>query len=67
MTNDLACERAQREKKGVCACGEVSVHPPSRSWQLPLSGRETARKNKNESEKCARLQMGPDSGELDNN
>ena len=29
---------------------------PSRSWQLPLSGRETARKNE-KSEKCARLQM----------
>ena len=33
----LACERAQREKVRVCAYGEVfSVHPPSRSWQLPL-------------------------------
>ena len=39
--------RAQREKVRVCAYGEVlSLHPPSRSWQLPLSGRETARKKK---------------------
>ena len=48
---------AQREK---CACVRtakvLSVFPPSRSWQLPLSGRETVRKNK-KSEKCARLHM----------
>ena len=31
------------KKVRVCAYGEVlSVHTPSRSWQLPLSGRETA-------------------------
>ena len=48
--------RAQRERGRVCAYGEVlSVHPPSRSWQLPLSGRETARKKK--SEKCLILRM----------
>ena len=36
--------RAQREIMRVCAYGEVlSVHSPSRSWHLPLSGRETAR------------------------
>ena len=29
----------------VCASSEVLVCTPSRSWQLPLSGRETARKN----------------------
>ena len=53
-----ACERAQREKVRVCAYGEVfSVHTPSRSWQLPLSGRNTARKHK-KSEQCARLQNG---------
>ena len=32
-------------KVRVCASGEVlSVQLPSRSWQLPLSGRETARR-----------------------
>ena len=37
--------RVQREKVRVRAYGEVfSVHTPSRSWQLPLSGRETAKK-----------------------
>ena len=44
----LACERAQREKVRVCADGEVfSVHLSSRSWQLPLSGRETPETTKN--------------------
>ena len=43
--------RAQRPMVRVCAYGEVS-----HSWQLPLSGRETARKKK-QSEECARLQM----------
>ena len=39
--------RARQEKVRVCAYGEVfSVRLPSRSWQLPLSGRETASKNK---------------------
>ena len=53
----LACDRAQRGRVRVCAFGDVfSVHLPSRPWQLPLSGRETARKNK-KSEKCARLRM----------
>ena len=47
--------RAKGEKVRECAYGEVlSVHLPSRSWQLPLSGRETARKK---SEECARLHM----------
>ena len=40
--------RASVRSEKKCACvrdGEVlSVHPPSRSWQLPLSGRETATK-----------------------
>ena len=43
--NHIWC--AQQEEVLVCAYGEVlSVHAPSRSWQLPLSGRETARKKK---------------------
>ena len=37
--------RAQREKVRVCASSEVLVCTPSRSWQLPLSGHETARKS----------------------
>ena len=48
--------RTQREKVRMCAYGEVlSVHLTSRSWQLPLSGRETARKKN--TEKCAGLRM----------
>ena len=51
----------------VCAYGEVlSVHLPSRSWQLPLSGRETARKKKN-LRGAQDYTWSPDSGELDNN
>ena len=60
MTNDemtfLDRESGVRsEKKRACAYGEVlSVHTPSRSWQLPLSGRGTDRKK---SEKRARVHM----------
>ena len=50
----------------MCAYGEVSsVHAPSRSWQLPLSGRETARKKNLRSAQDYRWI--PDSSELDNN
>ena len=38
--------QAYATRKCACAYGEVlSVHFPSRSWQLLLSGHETARKN----------------------
>ena len=64
----LACERAHREKVRVCAYSEVlSVHLPSRSWQLPLSGRETGRKNKKNLRSAQDYKWSPESGELDNN
>ena len=51
----------------MTAFGEVlSVHSPSRSWQLPLSGREPARKKKN-LRSAQDYKRSPDSGELDNN
>ena len=56
-----------RTEKSVLmrACGEVlSVHPPSRAWQLLLSGRETARKYLRNAQDH---EWNPDSGELDNN
>ena len=40
---------------------------PSRSWQLLLSGREVARKNKNNLRSAQGNEWNPDSGELDNN
>ena len=76
MTNDgknlrhtnkshLACERAQQEKVCAGAYNEVfSVHTPSRSWQLPLAGRETARKKNLRSVQDCEWRL--DSGEFDN-
>ena len=40
---------------------------PSRSWQLPLSGRETARENKKNLRSAQDHKWSLDSGELDNN
>ena len=53
----LACE---------CAFGGVfSVHPAPRSWQLLLSGRETARKNKKKLRNAGDYEWKLDSSELD--
>ena len=46
-TRVVTCEAGSEKNVRMSAYGEVfSVHSPSRSWQLPLSGRETARKEK---------------------
>ena len=53
----VACEVRSEKNVRMRAYGEVSsAHHPSRSWQLLLSGRETARKNEKD-EKCARLRI----------
>ena len=58
--------RASERSESKCAYVRTVSPPPSRSWQLPLSGRETARK-KEKSEKCAQhYKLIPDSGDLDN-
>ena len=51
----VTCEVRSEKNVRMRAYGEVlSVHLPSRSWQLLLSRRETVRKIEKKSGKCAR-------------
>ena len=62
----ITCKVRTEKSVLMRACGEeLSVQVPmSRSWQLLLSGRETARKNLRNAQD---YKWNRDTGELDNN
>ena len=64
------CSRVKCATRKMCACVRTvrfSLYtPPSRSWQLPLSGRETARKNNKHLTSAQDYEWRLDSGEFDN-